>query len=113
MMTLNKNAAAIMTKHGAHAATDITGFGILGHAQNLAEAQKAPVKMVIEKLPILKNMHVADKALGGMFKVLDGKSAETSGGLLIAIPKENAPAFVKELKVFYFCLLTATGLGNQ
>jgi len=98
MMTLNRNAASIMVKHGAHAATDITGFGILGHAANLAEAQKAKVKMVIEKLPILKHMHTADKALGGMFKLLDGKSAETSGGLLIAIPKNNAEAFVKELK---------------
>lgn len=99
MMTLNRNAASIMVKHGAHAATDITGFGILGHAANLVEAQKAKVKMVIEKLPILKHMHTADKALGGMFKLLDGKSAETSGGLLIAIPKNNAEAFVKELKV--------------
>lgn len=35
MSTLNKYAANLMTKHGCHGATDITGFGIRGHAQNL------------------------------------------------------------------------------
>jgi hypothetical protein len=33
-----------MQKHGAHGATDVTGFGILGHAQNLAKEQHAEVR---------------------------------------------------------------------
>ena len=99
MMTLNKHASQLMTKHEAHAATDITGFGILGHAQNLAEAQKAKVKMILERVPVLKGMAAAEDQLGGMFQLRAGKSAETSGGLLIAIPAANAQPFIDELKV--------------
>lgn len=98
MMTLNKAASGIMTTYEAHAATDITGFGILGHAQNLAEAQKAKTKMIIDKIPVLKGMAKAEKALGNMFKLTEGKSAETSGGLLISIPALNAEAFMAKLK---------------
>ncbi len=36
---------------GAHGATDVTGFGILGHARNLASCQKAPVAFNIHTLP--------------------------------------------------------------
>ena len=44
---------------GAHGATDVTGFGLLGHAQNLASAQKAPVSFKIHTLPgTYTNMHV-------------------------------------------------------
>jgi selenide,water dikinase len=35
MSVLNKNASKLMKKYEAHGATDITGFGIKGHAQNL------------------------------------------------------------------------------
>lgn len=38
MGTLNTNAATLMRKYGSHGATDVTGFGILGHADNLAAA---------------------------------------------------------------------------
>ena len=56
MMTLNKNAAKLMKKYGAHGATDVTGFGILGHANNLAQCQIEEVDFVLESLPFLKNM---------------------------------------------------------
>lgn len=46
MGRLNRNAAKLMIKHGAHAATDVTGFGLLGHAQNLSENQQAEVRVV-------------------------------------------------------------------
>ncbi len=79
MAHLNKNAAKLMHKHNAHAATDVTGFGILGHAQNLVKNQKADVSFVINKLPILANMTAVFKACGINFKLLKGYSAETSG----------------------------------
>ena len=49
---------------GAHGATDITGFGLLGHAQNLASAQKATVSFRIHSLPgtvvpVLLEIHIA------------------------------------------------------
>ena len=40
---------------GAHGATDVTGFGILGHARNLAGSQKAAVSFKIHTLP---SMHI-------------------------------------------------------
>ena len=43
MTRLNKTAASLMRKFRAHAATDVAGYGILGHAQSLARAQRFPV----------------------------------------------------------------------
>lgn len=43
MATLSHVGARLITKHKAHACTDVTGFGILGHAHYLAQAQKNDV----------------------------------------------------------------------
>merc|ERR1719222_714032 len=51
MARLNRTASRLMHKYNAHAATDITGFGLLGHAQALARNQKAEVGFVIHNLP--------------------------------------------------------------
>lgn len=97
MVRLNRNAAGLMLKHGAHASTDVTGFGLLGHAQNLSENQIDPVAIEIHTLPCIAgtpdvNAKVFD------FRLLKGYSAETSGGLLICMPEESAAAFCKELE---------------
>lgn len=42
---------AMMRKYNAHGATDVTGFGILGHAQNLAEIQEDDIDLELERLP--------------------------------------------------------------
>ena len=68
-----------MHKYEAHGATDVTGFGILGHANNLASVQKEEVAFVIHNLPIIAKMAAVSKACGGMFGLLQGRSAETSG----------------------------------
>ena len=68
-----------MHKHGAHGATDVTGFGILGHASNLASAQKNPVDFVIHQLPMIRHMVTVAEACGIKFGLLQGRSAETSG----------------------------------
>jgi len=70
-----------MHKHGAHGATDVTGFGILGHASNLASAQKNSVDFVIHQLPVIHNMVTVAEACGIKFGLLQGYSAETSGML--------------------------------
>lgn len=98
MARLNQNGARLMHKYGAKAGTDVTGFGILGHLTNLAESQDLDVHMELHTLPILEHMDVVDKALGSMFKLLQGRSAETSGGLMVVLPAENAEAFIKEFK---------------
>jgi selenide,water dikinase len=56
MATLSIVGASLVNKYRAHACTDVTGFGILGHANYLAQAQKKNVEFVINKLPIYKNL---------------------------------------------------------
>ena len=57
MATLNLVGSQLLRKYQSNACTDVTGFGILGHANYLAQAQKNKVKFVIDRLPILKDIH--------------------------------------------------------
>lgn len=56
MATLSLIGARLLRKYRASACTDVTGFGILGHTNYLAEAQKAHVDLVINKLPIYRGL---------------------------------------------------------
>ena len=57
MAHLNRNTAKLMMKYGCHGATDITGFGLLGHAQNLVNVQQLePLDFHIHSLPIIDKM---------------------------------------------------------
>lgn len=98
MGRLNRNGALLMHKYGAKAATDVTGFGILGHLTNLAESQTNSVTLEVHTLPVIKFMDSIDKHLGNMFKLEEGFSAETSGGLMVVLPAANAEAFISEYK---------------
>jgi len=97
MSRLNRNAARLMHKYGAHAATDVTGFGIIGHANNLAQNQKASVSFIFHTLPIIRGMKAVDDKKK-IFRLLQGFSAETSGGLLICLPKDKASLYCQELE---------------
>jgi len=100
MARLNRTAAKLMHKYNAHGSTDVTGYGLLGHASNMAKIQKSEVSFVIHNLPIIAKMASISKAGGSscMFGLLQGYSAETSGGLLITLPREQAAAFVKDIE---------------
>ncbi len=99
MGRLNQTAARLMHVHGATAATDVTGFGLLGHASNLAAHTTASVTMRIHTLPIIARMAAVDAALDGGFKLRLGRSAETSGGLLVALPsRAAAEAYISDLQ---------------
>ncbi|RLN89682.1 hypothetical protein BBJ28_00004647 [Nothophytophthora sp. Chile5] len=101
MSRLNLNAARMMHKvptAKAHSATDVTGFGVLAHARNQAKSQLADVDFELHTLPIIKNMVAVNETIGNSFKLLDGFAAETSGGLLLCLPAENADAYIRELR---------------
>jgi len=98
MVHLNKVAAELMHKYNSNGATDITGFGIHGHANNLALNQKNNVNFEIHTLPIIKNMKKVEEKLNNKFKLFEGKSSETSGGLFIILPKENANKFCEDIE---------------
>jgi selenide,water dikinase len=97
MARLNKTGAKLMHKYKAHGATDVTGFGIIGHANNLCRNQKATVNFEIHTLPIIKGMKKVDEQIK-MFNLLEGKSSETSGGLLICLRPEEAKTFCEEIE---------------
>lgn len=84
MKLLNLQGAKLMQKYSARGATDVTGFGILGHADNIAKALKC--KIQLHTLPVIANMLQLDKQVVD-FKLIEGLSAETSGGLLIVLPE--------------------------
>lgn len=94
-------AAILMHKYKANAATDVTGFGLMGHAQNLAEYQKECLQFVINRLPIIKNVLSFGKLLEQDSKLRTGRAVETSGGLLISIPSIYSEQFCDD-----FCAIT-------
>mmetsp|Transcript_149810 Transcript_149810/g.480058 ORF Transcript_149810/g.480058 Transcript_149810/m.480058 type:complete len:327 (-) Transcript_149810:168-1148(-) len=98
MASLNRGAARAMHALGAHGATDITGFGFMGHAEKLAAVQVECVDLVLHTAPVLQGLlPLANGKMGVDFRLLNGLSAETSGGLLIAFEsQEVAGRFLEE-----------------
>jgi selenide,water dikinase len=117
MARLNRAAAEAMVKAGAHAATDITGFGLLGHASEMAEASSVTLEIEATAVPLLEGAMALSKAgfitraaaTNGTYvaerltvqkepeKALYNLiiDAQTSGGLLIALPEASLGAFKK------------------
>lgn len=98
MSYLNLDAARLMWKYDAHGCTDVTGFGMLGHSNNLAQEQEAEVDLVVDTLPIIKGMIKVERHLNNNWNLFKGRSAETSGGLLIMMTPENAAKYIQEYK---------------
>src|SRR6185436_9190653 len=120
MATLNDKACEAMNAAGAHACTDITGFGLVGHAMNIARASGVAFEFVVADMPLFPGaLELARKGLfsggaargrrtlGPEVEVGAGLEearvdllfdAETSGGLLIVLPEERAGALERELR---------------
>ena len=94
---LNDVPGELMTRHGCTSSTDVTGFGILGHSQNLAEVQHAAVDYEIDVLPAYSVLPSLDKLVRD-FRFREGLAAETSGGLLISFPPDRVDGFIDEMK---------------
>jgi selenide,water dikinase len=56
MATLNLNGARAIHKYNVQASTDVTGFGILGHAKYLSQVQKNNLLFHIDSLPVNKHL---------------------------------------------------------
>jgi selenide, water dikinase len=93
MITSNKPVAEAMQQVSVHAATDVTGFGLKGHAANMAMLGK--VDIVIDKLWVIRGTPQLTDIFG--YPLLTGESKETAGGMLIAVAKEDADALQCEL----------------
>lgn len=119
MKTLNKYACDILRKYTVHACTDVTGFGLGGHGTEMADGSQKTLVIDTEALPVLpdveeyasmglipggayRNREFADKSgyqssaqLWREDLVFD---PQTSGGLLAAVPAEEAEKLLAELK---------------
>jgi len=89
MTQSNLEVAQAMNKVGVSAATDITGFGLLGHASNVSTL--SGVDVVINQVPVIKGTLELAKFFG--HNLSTGYGAETAGGML---------AFMKPAKVDQF-----------
>ena len=119
MKTLNKYACDILRKYTVHACTDVTGFGLGGHGTEMADGSQKTLVIDTKALPVLpdveeyasmglipggayRNREFADKSgyqssaqLWREDLVFD---PQTSGGLLAAVPAEEAEKLLAELK---------------
>ncbi len=119
MKRLNKNAATLMQKYDVRCATDITGFGLIGHALKMARASDITIEISAEKLPLLAGaydlsdagcipgaafrnqkfteaaLHV-DPSLDYSVRMI-AFDAQTSGGMLLCVERSMADALLNDL----------------
>lgn len=115
MSALNRSAALAALHVGAHAATDVTGFGLLGHSWELAKASGVRIRLSAEKVPLLAgalefaSMGLVPAGAYGNRHFLEGKVSvstglplaqqdvlfdpQTSGGLLVSLPAGSESEF--------------------
>lgn len=119
MERLNDVASRLALEHGVHAATDVTGFALAGHAMGMARASGAGIRVVFEWLPVHDDFYRLVKAgvttgctianEDNVSEILEDRAGldrfqrqilfdpQTSGGLLLATPPESAGALLKAL----------------
>ena len=93
MISSNKPIAETMQRIPVHAATDVTGFGLKGHAGNMAVLGK--VDIVIDQLAVIRGTPILAELFG--YPLLTGEAKETAGGMLIAVAKEDSDDLQDEL----------------
>jgi len=119
---LNREAADTMVLLGANACTDITGFGLIGHACNMAINSGISIQLSVDKIPLIDkvlqfvsmglvplgaysnrefyssqvNAGVTEEELMDVFF-----DPQTSGGLLIAVPPQKADEMLSRMKITY------------
>src|SRR3954452_21360432 len=111
MRTLNREAADVLRPFAPHAVTDVTGFGLLGHAYEMASRSGVRIELDADALPALPSaLELADAGVrtGGARRnreysgphvesaTTDAREAlafdpQTAGGLLVALPADKAP----------------------
>ncbi|NOQ88491.1 MAG: selenide, water dikinase SelD [Gammaproteobacteria bacterium] len=136
MLLSNQAAGFCMHRHGATACTDVTGFGLLGHLVEMTRSSGKSVELNLDTLPIMDG--ALEMIATGIFSSLQEQNVrlrraikdpggsegeklrehqhfpllfdpQTSGGLLAAIPADNAEACLTELKELGYPLSVIVG----
>jgi selenide, water dikinase len=120
MIHSNGRAADVLRRHGVHAATDVTGFGLLGHLVEMVRASDVDVTLAIDRVPLLagaretlalgifSSLQPQNVRLRRAIRELDVAAGhplypmlfdpQTSGGLLAALPLDEAERCVAALR---------------
>jgi selenide,water dikinase len=120
MKSLNKTASELMLKHGVHAATDVTGYSLLGHMSEIVKNSRVEVKIDFDAIPLFsglaelarkgicpgaveRNREAVPSSILDLSRLSEPQQSilfcpETSGGLLVFIPEKNAEKYVCELR---------------
>lgn len=121
MSRLNLYARNIAVRHEVHAATDVTGFGLFGHAHEMSERSHVSLNLDANRLPTLPHVHeliLSGVSAGGLGRNRDhymslegavdveagvtaaqlatGFDPQTSGGILFAVPADAVQAFMAD-----------------
>ncbi len=120
MILSNKRAAEILFRHRVHAATDVTGFGLLGHLVEMVRASDVDVTLHLPDIPLLDGAR--ETIAAGVFSSLQPQNVrlrrairnldqagadatfpllfdpQTAGGLLASVPAERAAECVAQLR---------------
>lgn len=114
MTTLNDVAGSELIRNGAHAATDVTGYGLLGHLTEVCVASEVGASVELDSVPVLagvvdlieqgiwaggsqRNLEAMDGVLRtdlGIEAVKPLIDAQTSGGLIVCLPEERVSEYV-------------------
>jgi len=119
MRTLNKDAADVLRPLAPNAVTDVTGFGLFGHAHEMADRSGARIVLESERFPAIDgaldlarkgirtsgdprnrdfaSAHVSRNGLADSLEAL-GFDPQTAGGLLVSMPAERGPALEAEFE---------------
>jgi selenium donor protein len=119
MLKLNTPAVNFFHKHSVHAVTDITGYGLIGHAFELARASRVTLSIHAGKVPLMTGVEelaeagLAPKAIETNRHYVEAGVSwnaasefhqqmlldpQTSGGLLVSLPKEAAEGLGQSLE---------------
>ena len=117
MKTLNQDAADVLRRFKVNAVTDVTGFGLFGHAREMAEGSDVQLRLESERFPAIdgaldlsrkgvrtsgdpRNRDFAGRhlTLNGVPETLIslGYDPQTAGGLLVSLPAEQGPTLEAE-----------------
>ena len=131
MIHSNRIGAGILAAHGAHAATDVTGFGLLGHLVEMVRASSVDAVLDLNAVPLLdgvretlamgifSSLQPQNVRLRRAIRNLDAAGADplypalfdpqTAGGLLASIPAKRATACVAALRAAGYKRATIIG----
>jgi selenide,water dikinase len=135
MVQSNGRAADILRRHGVHAATDVTGFGLIGHLVEMVRASNVDVTVAVDRVPLLDGAR--ETVALGIFSSLQPQNVrlrravreletvakhprypllfdpQTAGGLLAAVPLGAAERCVAELRAAGYAGADVIGLVSE